>query len=167
MIDIHIEKGDITTYRVDAIVNAANNELILGSGVAGAIARAGGPAIQEECDEHGPIEVGQAAITGAGNLPAKYVIHQASMSLGGRATADSIARSTEAVLKLAEKNGITSLAFPAIGTGVGGFDVRRCAEIMIDAVRRHEAAGSKLTDVYFVLFDADTRAVFAEVTQEE
>jgi O-acetyl-ADP-ribose deacetylase len=167
MIAVHIETGDITTYHVDAIVNAANNDLFLGSGVAGAIARAGGPSIQEECDRHGPIEVGAAAITGAGTLPARYVIHQASMRLGGQASADSIARSTEAVLKLAEENGLRTLAFPAVGTGVGGFDARKCAQLMIDTVRRHEAAALAITDIYFVLFDADTRAAFVEVAEEE
>lgn len=165
MIDIHIETGDITTYHVDAIVNAANNELILGGGVAGAIARAGGPSIQEECERNGPIEVGQAAITAAGRLPAKYIIHQASMRIGEAATADSIARSTEAALRLAEAFGVRTMAFPAVGTGIGGFDLRRCAEIMLETVRRHETAGSSLTDVYFVLFDADSHAAFAEVAE--
>jgi O-acetyl-ADP-ribose deacetylase len=166
MINVHIETGDITTYNVDAIVNAANNQLILGGGVAGAIARAGGPSIQEECERNGPIEVGQAAITGAGHLRAKFILHQASMRLGGAATAESIRQSTEAVLKLAEANGIRTLAFPAVGTGIAGFDIRQCARIMLEAVLKHEAAGSKVTDVYFVLFDPESHAVFAEVAEE-
>lgn len=167
MIDIHIAQGDITTYRVDAIVNAANTNLILGGGVAGAIARAGGPTIQQECERYGPIELGQAAITGAGHLAARYIIHQASMRLGGRATADSLRRSTEAALALAEAHGVRSIAFPAVGTGFAGFDVRACARIMLDAVRRHEAAGSLITDVHFVLYNADGAAAFAEVAEED
>src|ERR1035437_862258 len=121
MTNIHIEQGDLTTYKVDAIVNAANNDLELGGGLAGAIARKGGPDIQRECFEHGPVEVGQAAITGAGRLPAKFVIHQASMQLGGLTTADALRTSTAAVLKIAEEKGLRTLAFPATGTGIAGF----------------------------------------------
>ena len=90
MTNIHIEKGDITGYEVDAIVNAANSDLALGGGLAGAIARRGGPEIQADCDRHGPVAVGGAAITTAGRLPAKYVIHQASMRLGEKTTAESL-----------------------------------------------------------------------------
>jgi len=158
MVTIHIERGDITTYAVDAIVNAANNDLILGGGVAGAIARAGGPAIQAECDRHGPVAVGEAAVTTGGDLPARFVIHQASMRLGGRTTAEALNRSTEAVLRLAEDHGVRTLAFPAVGTGIAGFDMDRCARIMLDAARRHR--GEHLTDVYFVLFDQAARKIF-------
>jgi len=157
---IHIEQGDLTTYRVDAIVNAANNDLILGGGLAGAIRRAGGPSIQEECNRHGPVKVGQAAITGAGKLPAKYVIHQASMALGGATTAATLRSSTAAVLKLAEENGIRTLAFPATGTGIAGFPPADCARIMLEEVRRHISGKTDLTDVYFVLFDRHTAEIF-------
>ena len=160
VIAIHIEQGDLTACRVDAIVNPANNDLVLGGGLAGAIARKGGPAIQEECDRHGPVAVGEAAITTAGKLPAKFVIHQASMRLGQVTTAENLARSTRAVLKLADENGVKSLAFPATGTGYGGFSVRRAAEIMLREVAAHSAAGSKIADVYFVLFDTDAYEVF-------
>jgi len=167
MTRIHIEQGDLTTYQVDAIVNAANNDLILGAGLAGAIARRGGPAIQRECDEHGPIEVGQAAITTAGNLPARYVIHQASMRLGGKTTAQSLRESTAAVLDLAERYGIKTLAFPATGTGIAGFDMRSCAKIMLEEVKKHVAAGkTHLTDVYFVLFDEPAAKIFREILAE-
>ena len=162
MTTIHIERGNLTTYAVDAIVNAANNDLILGGGLAGAIRRAGGPTIQKECDRHGPVAVGAAAITGAGNLPARYVIHQASMQLGGATTADSLRRSTAAVLQIAEDNSIRTLAFPAVGTGIAGFPLRQCAEIMLAEVRRHVAGETGLTDVYFVLFDAAAFRVFRE-----
>jgi len=160
MTNIHIERGDLTGYAVDAIVNAANNDLILGGGLAGAIRRRGGPAIQSECDAHGPVAIGQAAITGAGNLPAKHVIHQASMSLGGTTTASSLQSSTRAVLKLAEDHGLQTLAFPATGTGIAGFPLRQCAEIMLEEVCRHLAGPTSLTDVHFVLFDEPARAVF-------
>lgn len=163
MTNIHIERGDLTACEVDAIVNAANNDLMLGGGLAGAIRRAGGPSIQAECDAHGPVDVGGAAITGAGGLPAKFVIHQASMRLGGRTTADALRRSTARVLELAEENGVRTLAFPATGTGIAGFDLRECAKIMLEEVRAHIAVGTNLMDVHFVLFDEAARAVFQEV----
>ena len=166
MTRIHIEQGDLTTYAVDAIVNAANNDLVLGGGLAGAIRRRGGPEIQDECNRHGPVRVGEAALTGAGELPARYVIHQASMSLGGRTTAKSLRDSTRAVLAIAEKTpDIHTLAFPAVGTGIAGFDMRQCAEIMLAEVMAHIAAGSKLTDIYFVLFDKDACQTFRETYQ--
>ena len=163
MTRIHIEQGDLTQCVVDAIVNAANNYLQLGGGLAGAIRRAGGPEIQADCDRHGPVRVGEAAITTAGRLPAKFVIHQASMRLGRETTAENLRSSTRAVLKLAGENDIRSLAFPATGTGIAGFPLRQCAEIMLEEVRRHIAAGTQLTDVYFVLFNAEAAAVFSEV----
>jgi len=162
-IRIHFAQGDITTFAADAIVNAANNDLILGGGVAGAIARAGGPSIQAACDAHGPVAVGQAAITPAGDLPARYVIHQAAMALGERTTARSLRQSTQAVLNLAEGHDVKTLAFPAVGTGIAGFDTRRCAEIMLDAVRRHAEGGSGITDVHFVLFDPESYRLFTAV----
>ena len=162
MIEVHIQQGDITKCEVDAVVNAANNELILGGGVAGAIARAGGPEIQQQCDHRGPIEVGQAAITTAGNMPAKHVIHQASMRLGGATTAEALQRSTEAVLRLAEENDVKTLAFPAVGTGIAGFDTHACARIMLDAVGRHGQAGSAIREVTFVLFDKRSYDIFVD-----
>ena len=131
--------------------------------LAGAIRRRGGPVIQQECDRHGPVAVGEAAVTTAGNLPARYVIHQASMRLGGRTTAESLAESTRAVLRLAEENGVRTLAFPATGTGIAGFALDRCAEIMLTEVKAHLEVGTQLTDVYFVLFDDAARSVFQQV----
>ena len=163
MTRLHIEQGDLTTYELDAIVNPANNDLLLGGGLAGAIARRGGPRIQQECNEHGPVALGSAAITGAGDLPARYIIHQASMCLGGRTTPQSLSSSTTAVLKLAEENGIKTLGFPATGTGIAGFDMRCCAEIMLGEVRKHIAGETGLTDVYFVLFDHPSAETFREV----
>lgn len=166
MTEIHIEKGDLTRYAVDAIVNAANNQLQLGGGLAGAIRRAGGPAIQAECDLHGPVAVGEAAITTAGNLPAGKVIHQASMSLGQATTADSLRRSTQAVLNIAEEHQFRTLAFPATGTGVADFPLQQCAEIMLAEVLRHIAGPTSLEKVYFVLFDEYARAIFQEIYEE-
>ena len=166
MATIHIRQDDLTAFKADAVVNAANNDLVLGGGLAGAIARRGGPEIQAECDRHGPVEVGQAAVTTGGQLPAKYVIHQASMRLGGRTTADALRNSTRAVLRLAERHGIRTLALPATGTGIAGFDMRSCAEIMIEEVRRHFNGPTGLTDVTFVLFDPEACRVFREVLDE-
>lgn len=166
MTNIHIRRGDITACLVDAIVNAANNDLVLGGGLAGAILRKGGGEIQAECDRHGPIEVGQAAITSAGRLPAKHVIHQASMSLGGRTTAESLRKSTAAVLALAEQSKLKTLAFPATGTGIAGFDMESCARIMLDEVRKHVSRPTSLTDVYFVLFDERAYKTFGRVLDE-
>jgi O-acetyl-ADP-ribose deacetylase (regulator of RNase III) len=129
-----VRQGDITTYDGDAIVNAANNHLILGAGVAGAIRRAGGPAIQEECDRQGPIRVGEAAITGAGKLPVRWVIHAAAM--GDEPVSErSIRESTGASVRLAAGHGARRLAFPVLGSGIGGFAFRRAAEVMLEAVR--------------------------------
>jgi O-acetyl-ADP-ribose deacetylase (regulator of RNase III) len=160
---IHIEQGDLTDYRVDAIINAANNDLILGGGLAGAISRKGGPQIQAQCDRHGPVAVGEAAITGTGDLPAKFVIHQASMRLGGRTTARSLRDSTRAVLKLADENGLRTLAMPATGTGIAGFDLRQCAEIMLGEVLAHGRGRTSVTDVYFVLYDPQAYQTFLDV----
>lgn len=163
MATIHIQQGDLTKCKVDAIVNAANNDLILGGGLAGAIARAGGPEVQAACDAHGPIDVGQAAITPAGRLPAKFVIHQASMRLGGRTTARALRASTRAVLDLAEQNGAKTLALPATGTGIAGFGLRDGAQIMLEELQKHLANPTGLTDVYFVLFDNEAATAFREV----
>jgi O-acetyl-ADP-ribose deacetylase (regulator of RNase III) len=166
MPNLYIEQGDITGCRVDAIVNAANNDLILGGGLAGVIRRRGGPDIQEACNRHGPIRVGQAAITTAGLLPARYVIHQASMALGGATTEDSLRESTAACLKLADQHGLGSIAFPATGTGIGGFDTRRCAQIMLGEVLRHLRGPTGLEDVHFLLYDEPTLRIFQQVRAE-
>jgi O-acetyl-ADP-ribose deacetylase (regulator of RNase III) len=130
---ILVRQGDITSYDGDAIVNAANNRLKLGAGVAGAIRKAGGPSIQEECDRHGPIKVGEAAITGAGRLPVRFVIHAAAM--GDEPVSErSIREATLASLRLAAGHGVKRIAFPILGSGVGGFDFRRAAQIMLDAI---------------------------------
>ncbi len=159
---IFFTQGDLTEAPVDAIVNAANTDLLLGAGVAGAIRRKGGPTIQEECDRLGPIPLGEAAVTSAGQLKARYVIHAAGMRLGGSVTANSLRSATRHSLQCAEELKIQSMAFPAIGTGVGGFPTAQCAEIMIGQVLEHLAAGSHLKEVHFVLYDAATLQIFQE-----
>ncbi len=149
---ITILEGDITDQEVDAVVNAANSALQLGSGVAGAIRERGGPSIQAECDAIGPIEVGEAAITGAGELPARHVIHAAGMAPGGAADEQSIRRALAAALALAAAEGCRSVAVPAIGAGVGGFSPQRCAEVLIDEARAHLAQEAHVEEVRFVLF---------------
>src|SRR6266436_9813691 len=128
---IVIRKGDMTEMDTDAIVNAANNDLILGGGVAGAIRRKGGEEIQRECDAIGSIPVGYAAITKGGKLKARFVIHAASMQLGGKTNADALRRSTAHSLKIASEHGLKTIAFPAVGTGIAGFPLKDCAEIMV------------------------------------
>lgn len=159
---IVLRQGDITEMEVDAIVNAANNELQMGGGLAGAIRRRGGPSIQKECDARGPVKVGEAAITGAGNLKAKHVIHAASMSLGSRTTAAALRSSTRHCLRLAKENRIKTVAFPAVGTGIAGFPLDECAEIMLGECVNHLKSATTIETIYFVLFDRAAFDVFAK-----
>jgi O-acetyl-ADP-ribose deacetylase len=163
---ITIRQGDITDSDVDAIVNAANNDLMLGAGVAGAIRRKGGPSIQVECDRIGPIAIGEAAMTGGGKLKARHVIHAASMRLGGTTSEENLRASTRNSLARANESGLTSIAFPAIGTGVAGFPIDRCAAAMLAEVRAHLAGPTSLTRVEFVLFDAGARIAFEQALAE-
>ncbi len=131
---LRLVEGDITEQNTDAIVNAANQHLQLGSGVAGAIRRKGGSSIQRECDEIGSCPVGGAAITGGGNLPARYVIHAVG-PFGDDPAADSLLQNaTLSSLRTADENGLTSIAFPAISTGVFGFPMDSAAEIMLSTI---------------------------------
>jgi O-acetyl-ADP-ribose deacetylase (regulator of RNase III) len=161
---ISIQQGDITEMDVDAIVNAANNDLMMGIGVAGAILRKGGNEIQEECNKIGSIPVGYAAITGAGKLKARHVIHAASMGLGGTlTTAKTLRTSTAHALRLAAERKMKSIAFPAIGTGVAGFPLDECAQVMLFEAIEHLKHRSSLETVYFVLFDSVAFHVFQTV----
>jgi O-acetyl-ADP-ribose deacetylase (regulator of RNase III) len=163
---IVIQQGDLTEMDVDAIVNAANNDLQLGAGVAGAIRRKGGPAIQRECDEIGSIPIGAAAMTSGGKLKARHVIHAASMQLGGGTTAESLRGSTAWSLRLACDRGLKSVAFPAVGTGVAGFPLRECAEIMLREAVTHLKGKTSLRAIHFVLFDALALQAFETVWKE-
>jgi O-acetyl-ADP-ribose deacetylase (regulator of RNase III) len=160
---IVIQQGDLTEMETDAIVNAANNDLILGGGVAGAIRRKGGDQIQKECNEIGSIPMGYAAITSGGKLKAKYVIHAASMQLGGRTTAEALRHSTAHALRLADERDLKTIAFPAVGTGIAGFDLRECAELMLSEAVRHLTGKTSLETIRFVLFDAEAKNVFEQV----
>jgi O-acetyl-ADP-ribose deacetylase (regulator of RNase III) len=163
---IEIRPGDITECDVDAVVNAANNDLQLGGGLAGAIRRKGGPRIQAECNEIGAIPLGGAAITSGGNLEARHVIHAASMQLGGATTAQSLRSSTAHALRIAAQKGLTSVALPAIGTGIGGFPVRACAEIMLHETARHFDQPTSIRKVCFVLFDQEALVAFERAFAE-
>ena len=160
---IRLEVSDITEAKVDAIVNAANSELKLGSGVAGAIRTKGGPSIQAECDAIGPIELGSAAITGGGDLVARHVIHAASMQLGGSTSEESLRSSVCRSLEIAHEHGLRSIAFPSVGTGVGALSMQRCAEIMFEEAQRHLEAGTSLEEIRFVLFDERAYRLFEQV----
>src|SRR5260370_21115213 len=138
---IVVSRGGLTEQRVDAIVNAANNQLVLGGGVAGAIRMRGGSAIQRECDAHGPVEVGKAAITGAGELPCRHVIHAASMHLGGRTTADSLRSAMDDAFRLAQEHGVRTIAVPAVGTGIAGSPMYEYARRQAGCVTRALAGG--------------------------
>lgn len=163
---IRIVQGDLTEMAVDAIVNAANNDLLLGGGVAGAIRLKGGPSIQKECHAIGSIPVGGAAITGAGNLKAKFVIHAASMSLGGQATAQSLRGATAHALRIAAENNVRTIAFPAVGAGIAGFPIRECADIMLREAVRHLQGPTTIEQITFVLFDENPFQVFVQTWQE-
>ena len=152
--------GDLVEQEVDAIVNAANNDLQLGGGVAGAIRRTGGPSIQEECDAHGSIRVGEAAITGAGRLRARFVIHAASMSLGGRTTRAALRSSMDDAFRLARANEVRTIAVPAVGTGIAGFPIDECARVMAEVLRSALDAGWQASEVRFVLFGEDAKTPF-------
>ena len=160
---ITLFEGDLTEHEVDAIVNAANSALVLGAGVAGAIAAKGGPSIQAECDAHGPIEVGSAAVTGAGNLPARYVIHAAGMPPGGQASEASVRSSMRRSLELAREKACSAIAVPAIGAGIAGFSMQRCAEVLIEEARRHLDGETSLEEIRFVLFGEPAYRIFEMV----
>jgi O-acetyl-ADP-ribose deacetylase (regulator of RNase III) len=157
---ITLREGDITEEVVDAIVNAANSHLVLGAGVAGAIREKGGPAIQRECDDIGPIEVGDAVVTSAGELRARYVIHAAGMAPGGSASEETVRSSVRRSLELAAERGCHSIAVPAVGAGIGGFSAQRCAEALLAEARAHLDGDTCLEEVRFVLFGEPTYRVF-------
>jgi O-acetyl-ADP-ribose deacetylase (regulator of RNase III) len=157
---VEVRDTDITALEVDAIANAANTRLLHGGGVAGAIVRAGGEAIQAESDRKAPVGLGEAVETTAGDLPARWIIHAATMELGGPTSADIIRRATAATLWKAEALNARSLALVAFGTGVGGFPVDIAAEIEVEEVRRHLEAGSRLERVVFAVRGEAARAAF-------
>jgi O-acetyl-ADP-ribose deacetylase len=161
---IEVIQGDITACGVDAIVNAANNHLWMGAGVAGAIKRQGGQIIEDEAVRQGPIPVGEAVVTGGGSLKARHVIHAAAMGQDLVTNADLIRQATMNSLRQASQLGLASIAMPALGTGVGGFPVDEAARVMIDATCNvlHNTPLTSLRQVVFVLFTLDARQAFEQ-----
>jgi O-acetyl-ADP-ribose deacetylase (regulator of RNase III) len=160
MTPIEVLDADITTLEVDAIANAANTRLLHGGGVAGAISRAGGPSVQEESHAKAPIGLGDAVETSGGEMPCRWVIHAATMELGGPTSEDIIRRATASTLARADELGAKSLALVAFGTGVGGFPLDDAARVEVAEVRRHLDAGSGLERVVFAVHGDAARAAF-------
>jgi O-acetyl-ADP-ribose deacetylase (regulator of RNase III) len=158
--ELDVLEGDITTLEVDAIANAANTDLAHGGGVAGAIRRAAGPDLERESRDAAPIGLGEAVATTAGAMPSRWVIHAATMELGGPTSAEVIRRATASTLRVAETLGVSSLALVAFGTGVGGFPVEEAARIEAEEVRRHLSEGSGLERVVFAVRGGDAAAAF-------
>lgn len=163
---VEVRECDITTLDVDAIANAANTHLLHGGGVAGAIARAAGPDLERESRERAPIPLGEAVATTGGALPARWVIHAATMEPGGPTSEDAIAGATAATLRVAEELGCRSVALPAFGTGVGGFPIDRAAATMMREIRAHLAAGSSLGHVVVAVRGQHARLAFELVEDD-
>jgi len=164
---LQLIEGDITETDTEAIVNAANAQLVLGGGVAGAIRRKGGPSIQEQCNEIGGTFVGGAVITEAGDLKAKYVIHAVGPRMGEGNEDEKLKNATLNSLKLADEKGIKSLTFPAISTGIFGYPAQRCAEIMLGTVSEYLKGKTNIEKVCFCLFDKSSYDVFERQLKKE
>ena len=160
---IELRQGDITEMEVDAIVNSANSDLILGAGVSGAIGRKGGNVVQEECNTIRFVPVGEAVVTAAGALKAKYVIHAASMEVGHFTTEENVALATRSALVRAEELKLKTLAFPAIGTGAAALAPEYSARAMLETMVEHLAGGTGLDLIYVVLFNEEMLEAFREV----
>lgn len=163
---VEVLDTDITTLAVDAIANAANTQLLHGGGVAAAIARAAGPELERESDQLAPIGLGEAAATTAGEMPSRWVIHAATMELGGPTSDEVIRRATAATLACADQLGARSLALVAFGTGVGGFPLDQAAEIETEEVGRHLAAGSGLERIVFAVHGGDAHDAFTRAVAD-
>src|ERR671910_1526075 len=159
MASVEVLDVDITTLDVDAIANAANTRLLHGGGVAGAISRAGGPDVQAESDEKAPIGLGEAVETTAGDMPSRWVIHAATMELGGPTSAEIIERATRSTLARAEELGCRSLALVAFGTGVGGFPLDEAARLMVSVARGH---AGRLERIVFAVHGDEAERAFRD-----
>lgn len=159
---LRVVQGDISTFQGDAVVNAANNHLRMGTGVAGALLKRGGGVIQEECDalvrRDGPLKVGEAAITGSGSLPVRYVIHAAAMG-DLPITTESIRNATRSALELAKKHGVLSIAFPILGAGIAGFPFDEAARIIVGEVKSFLQEFPELESVVFYGYTPDQAAI--------
>ena len=162
--ELEVARADVTTLEVDAIANAANTQLLHGGGVAAAIARAAGPELERESRERAPIGLGAAVETTAGEMPSRWVIHAATMELGGPTSAEVVARATASTLERADALGCRSLALVAFGTGVGGFPLDEAARLMVDAVRRHSAR--TLERIVFAVHGDEAERAFRKATAE-
>jgi len=167
MITIEVREGDISRFAGDAVVNAANSHLWMGAGVAGALRRAGGPEIEEEAVRQGPITVGEAVVTSGGRLPAKYVIHAAVMGQNLRTDAAKIRAATINSLRRADELRLLTVAFPALGTGVGGFPLEECARVMLETVRECGRGATGIETVVFVLYGEPAYRVFREALERQ
>ena len=163
---LELAEGDITELDTDSIVNAANSSLILGAGVAGAIRAKGGPAIQQKCDEIGGCPVGGAVITTGGNLKTRYVIHAVGPRKGEGNEEEKLRNATLNSLKVADENGLKSVGFPAISTGVFGFPIDRCAEIMLSTTIDYLQGATGLERVVFCLYGQEAFGVFEGVLKK-
>ena len=168
---IRVLRGDITKWeapaRPSAIVNPANSMMVMGGGVAGAIRRAGGPEVEEEARKHAPVPVGEAVATTAGRLPVDYVIHAPTMELPAmRTDVGKVREAMRAALRCAEGLGLKALAFPGLGTGVGGLSADEAARAMMEVLRDHVGAGTCLEVVDFVAFTGDLEEAFRRWAEE-
>jgi O-acetyl-ADP-ribose deacetylase (regulator of RNase III) len=159
---IILKKGDITEAETDVIVNAANAQLKMGGGVAGAIRNKGGPEIQKECDEKSPISVGEAVITTGGNLKANYVIHAVGPRMGEGDEDEKLRNATFNSLKVMDKENLKTIAFPAISTGIFGYPIKKCAKIMISVVFNYLESNTRIKDVFFYLYSKSDYEVFEQ-----
>ena len=164
--EIEIVPGDITEMDTEAIVNAANDRLVLGAGVAGAIRAKGGPSIQEECDRIGGTFVGGAVVTGGGRLKARYVVHAVGPRMGEGDEGRKLKDATLNSLRRADEKAMKSIAFPAISTGIFGFPMERAAGIMLGAVKEYLEGETGLERIVFCLFGQEAYSVFDETFQK-
>ena len=164
---LELVEGDITEMETDAIVNAANARLTLGGGVAGAIRRKGGPEIQQECNKIGGTFVGGAVITTGGNLKAKYVIHAVGPRMGEGDEDQKLKNATLNSLKIADENNLKNISFPAISTGIFGFPIQRCAEIMLKTTIDYLKGETGLEKVVFCLFGQESYKVFENQLRQQ
>lgn len=165
--EIVVKMGDLTEEEADALVNAANNELWMGGGVAGALKRKGGKVIEDEAVTKGPIPIGEAVATSAGSLKAKYVIHGAVMGMNFKTDAEKIKEATVNTLKRVEELKLKTIAFPAFGTGVGRFPPKKAAEAMLQGVKEYlGAVKSTITRISFILFNEEIYTAFQEAVEQ-
>lgn len=163
---VTVQQGDITRLAVDAIVNAANTHLWMGGGVAGAIKRTGGDEIEQEAMRQAPIEAGEAVATGAGRLPCRYVIHAATMGQDLTTDGPTIRAATRASLRAADGLTLTSLALPALGTGVGGFPLDEAAQLMVEEITAYLRRSTGLRSIILVGLNAEASEAFSQALED-